>query len=58
MSNQFLKGKIHLVGIFLLPPTLLGIIFIKILFVKILLVIFLLFLIYLIYKIIVKSDSL
>ncbi len=57
MNKKFLKGKIHLVGIFLIPPTILGIIFIKSLVLKIILILFLLFLTYLIYKIIVKSNS-
>ncbi|OIO09837.1 MAG: hypothetical protein COS42_06850 [Flavobacteriales bacterium CG03_land_8_20_14_0_80_35_15] len=56
MDKQFLKGKIHLIGIFLLPPSLLGIIFIPNLVIKLSLGIFLLFLIYLILKIILKSD--
>jgi len=57
MNNQFLKGKIHLIGIFLIPPTLLGIIFIKYLTIKVTLVFFLLLLIYITYKIISKSNS-
>jgi len=57
MNKNFLKGKIHLVGIFLIPPTILGIIFIKFLILKIILILFLLFLTYIIYKIIVKSNS-
>ena len=57
MNKQFLKGKIHLIGILLLPPTLLGIIFVKYLLIKILLIVFLIFLAFIIYKIITKSNG-
>lgn len=56
MDKQFLKGKIHLIGIFLIPPSILGIIFISNVIVKFLLGLFILLLIYIIVKIILKSG--